>query len=271
MQEEEIFVWFGDASGDMCTLTLHNIRFNYVGDVVQFDYFISPAETCSVGNVNVYYGAEHVIYSSDSLDSDCGLRSDGCLGITQITFCQDATPSVFTSLPSSEPAALMPVLDTPTSVISSPAPTIGVPTAAPSDLPFPVIIKGVPTAYPTVRDNPTAVITSPAPTIGVPTASPSDLPFPVIIKGVPTAYPTVRVPSNRPITTNSSNLPTSSTSSIPSNTCYQSCGSPNSAWSDAISSVGFEPCVNGLSIGSSRLPVYDMVSLLLITLIISDT
>ena len=108
----------------MCTVTLHNIQYNNSGDMIQFDYFISPADTCSVNNVYIQFGVDYVMYSSRGLDSDCGMRSDGCLGITQISFCQEE-PSAPSSVPTFAPsgAGMFNENDTPTIVVSTSAPS----------------------------------------------------------------------------------------------------------------------------------------------------
>ena len=98
--------------------------------MLQFDYYISPAETCSVSNVFVMFGSEYVTYSSsdvNGLDSDCGLRSEDCRGISGVTFCQDGgqvpvsvppidSPSI---LATPSPSALGNVSDAPSSIRSN--------------------------------------------------------------------------------------------------------------------------------------------------------
>ena len=108
----------------MCTVTLHNIQYNNAGDMIQFDYFISPADTCSVENVYIQFGVDYAMYSSLGLDSDCGMRSDGCLGITQISFCQEepSAPSSVTTLAPSG-ADMFNENDSPTTVVSTSAPS----------------------------------------------------------------------------------------------------------------------------------------------------
>ena len=83
----------------MCMVTLHNIQYKEDGnesEMVQFDYYVSPVNTCSVSEVYVKFGSEYVVYTTADvigLDSDCGLRSDDCKGISHVMFCQGDTPT----------------------------------------------------------------------------------------------------------------------------------------------------------------------------------
>ena len=87
-KENKVLIW-KTSTGQTCLVNIFNVLYAFDKDIIQFDFFISPANICKVSEVVVSNGESILQYKgllNTTTNSGYGLRLLYCTGIEEIIF-----------------------------------------------------------------------------------------------------------------------------------------------------------------------------------------
>jgi len=87
-QENKMLIW-KTSTGQTCLVNIFNVLYAFDKDIIQFDFFISPANICKVSEVVVSNDESTLQYKgllNSTTNFGYGLRLLYCTGIEEITF-----------------------------------------------------------------------------------------------------------------------------------------------------------------------------------------